>query len=178
MNSSVSNPLTGSLACRHIRDHLEQSGLESLLGAQVTLVPMPRSSPSKQNAIWPSQILAQTLVEHGLGRDWQPLLRRHVAVKRSAAAPVGERPGPEDHYESFRVVKVASLPDAITVVDDVVTRGATMLGAISRLHDVFANMPVRAFAFVRTTSYGPVTANPVPLVCKISLSDGRLWRDP
>ena len=166
------------VACQHIRDHLEPSGLASFLGPRVTLVPMPRSSPSKQNTIWPSQILARALVEHGLGRDWQPLLQRHVAVKRSATAPVGERPGPEDHYESFRVMLGTSPPDAITVVDDVVTRGATMLGAVSRLRDALGNVHVRGFAFVRTTSFEPVTANPVPVIATIRFTSGVPTRHP
>ena len=159
-------------ACEHIRDRLEQSELTTVLGTRFTLVPMPRSSPVRQGAVWPSQILAQALVRHGLGRDWQPLLERRIAVKRSATAPSGERPDPVDHYESFRVGSVASPPDAITVVDDVVTRGATMLGALSRLRDSFHDAQIQGFAFVRTTSFEPVMANPVPVISTVRLVDG------
>ena len=166
------------VACQHIRDHLEQSPLQSLLGSDVTLVPMPRCSPSRQNAIWPSRILVQSLLECGLGRDWQPLLQRQSAVQRSATAPAGERPDPKDHYDSFRVSNLTSPPRAITVVDDVVTRGATMVGAVSRLRETFRDVPVRGFAFVRTTSFEPVTANPVPVISTITLADGVVNRDP
>ena len=53
-----------------------------------------------------------------------------------------------------------------------------MLGAVSRLRDVFGEIPIQGFAFVRTMSFEPVTANPVPVVCRISLVDGWLRRDP
>ena len=166
------------MACRHIRDHLEEAGLRDFLGPHATLVPMPRSSPVRQNSIWPTRSLVEALVRSGLGRDWQPLLERHTVVKKSATAAPGERPGPEDHYESFRVINITRPSDAITVVDDVVTRGATMLAAVSRLQDAFGGKHVRGFAFVRTTSFEPVTANPVPLITTIRFAGGVLSRDP
>ena len=53
-----------------------------------------------------------------------------------------------------------------------------MLAAVSRLRDVFGEIPIQGFAFVRTTSFEAVTANPVPVVCLITLVDGRPRRDP
>ena len=53
-----------------------------------------------------------------------------------------------------------------------------MLAAVSRLREAFGNIPVRGFAFVRTTSFEPVTANPVPVICRITFVDGALDRDP
>lgn len=64
------------------------------------------------------------------------------------------------------------------MVDDVITRGATMLAAVSRLCGAFGDIPVCAFAFVRTTSFEPVTANPVPEICKITFDGVTLRREP
>lgn len=41
----------------------------------------------------------------------------------------------------------------ITVVDDVVTKGATLLGAASLLAGAFPRAEIRAFALVRTQGY-------------------------
>lgn len=40
----------------------------------------------------------------------------------------------------------------IVLIDDIVTRGATLLGAANRLHDVFPAARIRAFAAMRTSS--------------------------
>lgn len=37
-------------------------------------------------------------------------------------------------------------------MDDVITRGATLLGAVNKLADAFPNAKIRAFAFMRTMS--------------------------
>lgn len=38
------------------------------------------------------------------------------------------------------------------LVDDVITRGATLLGSASRLCEAFPDIPIRAFAVLRTVS--------------------------
>jgi adenine/guanine phosphoribosyltransferase-like PRPP-binding protein len=48
------------------------------------------------------------------------------------------------------VERVLVPPERITVVDDVVTKGATLLAAASRLAEAFPNAEVLAFAILRT----------------------------
>ena len=165
-------------ACKYIARHFVPSRPQDFLGPMVTLVPMPRSSLVAQNFLWPSRILAEALVKEGLGRDCQPLLHRMTAVRKSSTASPGERPGPEEHYESFRALSVTSRPRTVTVVDDVMTRGATMLAAVSRLRESLGDVSVRGFAFVRTTSFDPVTAIAAPALCKITFAHGVLRRNP
>ena len=50
------------------------------------------------------------------------------------------------------VTGILSKPDEIILVDDVVTRGATLLDAANRLADAFPETPIRAFAAMRTIS--------------------------
>ncbi|MEM1447466.1 MAG: hypothetical protein AAF957_06835 [Planctomycetota bacterium] len=46
----------------------------------------------------------------------------------------------------------------LTVVDDVITRGATMLAAVARLEETFPSAEVRGFALIRTISDRPIAA--------------------
>ena len=41
-------------------------------------------------------------------------------------------------------------PSRITVIDDVVTKGATLLAAVSRVAEAYDGVEVRAFALLRT----------------------------
>ena len=47
------------------------------------------------------------------------------------------RPTAEQHYESISVQGILSEPEEILLVDDVVTRGVTLLGCANRLADAF-----------------------------------------
>jgi len=40
----------------------------------------------------------------------------------------------------------------ILIVDDIVTRGATLLGAANRLRESYPGVPIKAFAAIRTVS--------------------------
>lgn len=54
------------------------------------------------------------------------------------------------HCETMAVDRVLVHPSRITVVDDVVTKGATLIAATSRVAEAFPETEVRAFALVRT----------------------------
>jgi hypothetical protein len=64
-------------------------------------------------------------------------------------------------------------------VDDVVTRGATLLGAASRLADALPAARVRAFAAIRTISnpeeFSSITAQ---VIGRIEYRDGETFRRP
>jgi phosphoribosylpyrophosphate synthetase len=49
----------------------------------------------------------------------------------------------------MQVQKVLSEPSNILLVDDIITRGATLLGAASRLAEAFPKAEIRAFAVMR-----------------------------
>ena len=145
----------------------------------MTLVPVPGSKPlSSRESLWPARSLVTTLVQSGLGRDWQPLLRRATEVRKSAYAPAGMRPTPAKHFDSFATIPANPSCTAITLVDDVITKGATMLAALSRLREAWPHIPVRGFALVRTMSYQPIRRNPVPALCRITLEGDQTIRVP
>ena len=168
-----------SSACRYLAGHLDESDLGAILGPGVTLVPVPGSKPLRsRDSVWPARSLVATLVQSGLGRDWQPLLRRATEVRKSAYAPAGMRPTPAKRFDSFATIPANPSCTAITLVDDVITRGATMLAALSRLREAWPHIPIRGFALVRTMSYQPIRRNPVPVLCRIRLEGDQAIRVP
>ena len=89
-------------------------------------------------------------VAAGLGREVMPCLTRTTAVPKSAFAGTGQRPTAPLHHETMAVQRALVRPERITVVDDIVTKGATLLAAVSRVAEAFPEAEVRAFALVRT----------------------------
>lgn len=131
--------------------HEQGAAFAGFLGPDVVLVPAPRSAPLKDpNALWPAQRIFARLVEAGLGREVLPCLRRTAAVPKSAFAPIGERPDVGRHPETMAVERSLLSATRITVVDDIVTKGATLLAAASRIAEAFGSADVRAFALLRT----------------------------
>jgi hypothetical protein len=134
-------------------------------GARVVLIPVPGSAPS-QRANWVGERLACCLKEVGLAADVWPILRRGHAVRKSAFAAAGERPTVLEHYASFALdedswsrapIGTRSLAREhgaselrLTLVDDVITRGRTLLAAAGRIHAALPGAEVRAFALLRT----------------------------
>jgi hypothetical protein len=114
------------------------------------LVPVPGSAPYIAGGLWAAEHLAAALVNEGLGGAAWTGLRRVRAVRKSATAAPGERPTVNLHYESFVIERPTIPPGRIVLIDDVVTKGRTLLAAASRVHEAFPCAQIRAFALVRT----------------------------
>lgn len=145
-------------------------------GHRVVLVPVPGSVPA-QGAHWVGERLAWCMKEIGLAAEVWPVLRRRYAVRKSAFAPAGERPSVLEHYASFALEPVfrssaTGGPSAVvrepseeclrlTLVDDVITRGRTLLAAAERLREAFPAAKIRAFALLRTLRRDEVLRRPL-----------------
>ncbi|MCC6774092.1 MAG: phosphoribosyltransferase [Gemmatimonadaceae bacterium] len=77
-------------------------------------------------------------------------LIRREAVPKSAYATPGERPSVQRHYETIDVQVELIAPRRLLVVDDVITRGRTMLACARRLQEALPGCEVRCFGLVRT----------------------------
>jgi predicted amidophosphoribosyltransferase len=159
---------------------LEGSVLQSLFGPDVTLVPVPGSAPlQKASSRWPSMEIAEALVGAGLASRVLPALSRTVAVPKSAFASAGQRPTARRHYETIRVDPEVGATERLLLVDDVVTKGKTLLGAASRLSEGFPERDIRGFALLRTLGLQPEIERILdPVLGVIELRGDEAWREP
>jgi predicted amidophosphoribosyltransferase len=124
--------------------------LSGFFGPTDLLVPVPGSLPHNTGNSWASQHLALALVKEGLGGAAWAGLHRVRAVRKSATAAPGTRPTVSLHYESFYVERPTEPPEGIVLIDDVITKGRTLLAAASRIQEAFPGVQIRAFALLRT----------------------------
>jgi predicted amidophosphoribosyltransferase len=131
----------------------EKSGLfGTFFRSNTLLVPVPSSSLMEKDTLWVPERIANALVKKGFGKQVVPCLRRETAVQKAATSPAHDRPSVKDHYDSFSVQGSLSEPEDILLIDDVITRGATLLGCANRLISVFPKCRIHAFAAIRTIS--------------------------
>lgn len=152
--------------------------LAGFLGPGQVLVPVPGSAPAVAGVMSVPEHLAMALIEAGLGRDiWKGLYRARP-VRKSATAPPLSRPTVGAHYDSFSVA-AAAVPSRIVLIDDVVTKGRTLLAAAARLKDASPNSEIRAFALLRTMGrIGGVERLLSPCVGEIRWRAGDAYRNP
>jgi hypothetical protein len=154
------------------------SPLAGFFSSSTVLVPVPGSVPRARDATNVAGRLAKALLDEGLGHDvWQGL-RRIRAVRKSATASAGLRPTVKNHYDSFAVEASAPLREVL-LIDDVVTKGRTLLAAAWRLQEAFPDAHVRAFALLRTMGLAPDVSRLLdPCAGEIKWWAGDAYRDP
>lgn len=140
-------------AAQRLADERADGILDEFFGTAPLLVPVPRSSLTVEGGIWPAYNIAAALVGQGIGATVVPCLQRVRAVTKSAFAVSGARPKAMEHYESMIVTRMVVDREELCLVDDVITKGATLLAAASRLHEAYPHAKIVAFALVRTLGF-------------------------
>jgi len=135
-----------------IQRKIDNLPFASFFQPETILIPVPKSSLMQPHSLWVPERIATALVTAGIGKEVASCLVRAKPVPKAALSKPSERPTAAQHYESMAVQGSLSKPDEILLVDDVVTRGATLLGAANRLADAFPQSHIRAFAAMRTIS--------------------------
>jgi predicted amidophosphoribosyltransferase len=163
--------------------HLAAAGadpaVQPFFGQDVILVPAPGSALRGAGTLWVPEHICAAFVAENLGARVDPCLSRVAAVPKSATSPRHQRPNAQKHYDTMGVSGGSLIAERILVVDDVVTSGATLLAAVSRICDAFPHADVRAFALARAISDGDIQTTHLPIRGVIRLrTDGKTWRDP
>lgn len=174
-----SNQTISDYLVQRMAQELERLPFADFFINKPILVPIPRTTLMKQDALWVPQRIAISLVQRGLGSKVIECLKRVKAIPKAASSSPKDRPKAMDHYSSLGV-ETLSKADEIVLVDDVVTRGATIMGAANRLVDVFPTARIRAFVMVRTVSNSvEFTSIRDPLKGTITLAaNGETHREP
>jgi len=103
------------------------ASLEDILNADSVLIPVPGSGLTRPNTVWPALSICNALRKFGLGAAIETSLRRAHAVQKSAGNQT--RPSLEEHYKSFSVQGTLTAAKNLTLIDDVVTSGTTLMAA-------------------------------------------------
>ena len=119
---------------------------------------MPKSAPlnpKEKKGLWMSDVICRRIRRKGIVSDVLPCLERTVAIPPSHLSPRGERASLEDHVRTLQITSNTMVSGQITLVDDFITKGTTMLAGVSVLQHAFPNCKIVGFALVRTRGLVP-----------------------
>jgi len=125
--------LMSELVVQTIERRIMELPFASFFHSKPILVPTPNSALARPDTLWVPDRLPKALVRRGLGQNVMQCLVRVKALPKAATSDAANRPKAAAHYDSMKVQKVLSEPEEILLVDDIVTRGATLLGAANKL---------------------------------------------
>lgn len=182
------------LAARIWLEAVGRGHFAAVFGDRVVLIPVPGSAPVQRDD-WVGERLAWCLRELGLAAEVWPVLRRRHSVRKSAFAPAGERPSVLEHYASFAVERAVwggelfgqysvvaesgGFGLRLTLVDDVITRGRTLLAAARRVREAFPEAELRSFALLRTLGPNEMLRQVLdPCEGEVRWRYGDAWRCP
>lgn len=159
--------------------HINKYALKSIFGPDVVLVPMPSSSKPLPGGLWVPQRLASAFVDFGLGAHALPILKRMETIPKSAYSAPGHRSSAQRHYETLRTSRLLFAQERVVIIDDVITSGATMVGAASVLAEAYPSTQIMGFAMIRTISNAAEFVKLIdPCVGTITRRGDSTHRDP
>ena|ERR1700733_2366640 len=171
--------LTSDWFAELVQKYLDSLPFRDYFNGKAVLVPTPGSGKKQSNGLWIALRLADALFKRGLAREVRPCLERAIPVPKSATSLAANRPKAERHFETMSVQKGFADLNEIVLIDDVITRGATTLGAANRLIEAFPTARIRVFATVRTiSSPSAFTGIAMPCVGKVELRGIDCYRRP
>ncbi len=141
------NPRTIESAVSELTKH----NFKNFFGPEVALVPVPKSSLMKKGTLWTPLRIAQEMERQGLGIV-SACLERTTPVPKAATAQSELRPKVRDHIASITLKPSLHMPERIVLVDDIVTRGSTLLGCANVFKRQYPDADIKGFAIIRTIS--------------------------
>lgn len=128
--------------------------VRNVMGGDTIAVPVPGSAVRRHGSLWVPERICEALQRRRLVAAVEPMVQRMVTVPKSAFAMRGQRPTAQRHYETMAATRLEEPPERVILVDDIVTSGATILAAASRVADLYPEATVLGFAVARAVSTG------------------------
>lgn len=115
------------------------------------LVPVPRSTPLVQGAVFPTKIIADTFIAKGLGSHVVDCLIRLYAIPKSSSAySAATRNTIKTNLDSLGVQIQSFDEKNIIIFDDLLTLGRTTMAAAIKIAQAYPDKNVKIFAAFRT----------------------------
>ncbi len=141
---------------RRVSQLYENGTFANFFGNDVVLIPVPGSTLRRDTSTsWVPEKICNVLHEEGWANSIMCNAQRVCAVPKSAYQEPGERPDAKKHYDSIAVSYELIPPTKVLLVDDIVTKGNTMLGCATRVRETFPKAEIKAFAVIRTMGLQP-----------------------
>lgn len=122
------------------------------------LVPVPKSSLHMEGAVYPSRIIAQTLVDNGLGNSVVDCLRRIYPIPKSSSQFTAETRNTVDvHLDSLEVRPLLISEPTIILIDDILTLGRTFMASAIKMQEMYPEKEIKIFSPIRTRSFEKIT---------------------
>jgi hypothetical protein len=143
--------LMSDLIAQTVKRRMPELEFASIFDGHPLFVPTPSSSLKKANSLDVANRIATALGKE-LGCEVNECLKRVIPLPKSATSMAANRSKADRHFASLEVQKPLYEPKSIVLIDDVVTRGATLLGAANRLLATYPDCSIKAFTAMRTMS--------------------------
>nr|WP_314492245.1 phosphoribosyltransferase [uncultured Chryseobacterium sp.] len=122
--------------------------------ANSALVPVPRSTPLIEGAVFPAKIICETFVSNGLGDSVADCLKRKYAIPKSSGQFHAEtRNTVQAHQDSLVITPVLITEPTIIIVDDILTLGRTSMASALELQKVYPDKKIKIFCAIRTRGW-------------------------
>ncbi len=136
-----------------LSQRINESNLSDYFSNSV-LVPVPRSTPLVEGAVFPAQIICETFVKNGLGESVASCVNRAYAIPKSSSQFHAEtRNTVQIHQESLIIKPVLISEPTIIVVDDILTLGRTSFATALELQKNYPDKEIKIFCAIRTRGW-------------------------
>lgn len=106
-------------------------------------------------AVFPSKILAEGLMSHGIGSSVFESLQRTVAIQKSSSQYTAElRNSVQTHLDSIQATPLFIPEPTIIIIDDVLTLGRTAMASAMKMKEIYPEKEIKIFSPFRTRSLG------------------------
>lgn len=137
-----------------VHDDLRSLPFAHFFRSDTVLVPVPRSSLMQPGTLWVPDRIATAMAATSVGGECVRYLTRAQPLRKAAFSDPSDRPLPAEQFETLAVQGRISEPppSQVVLVDDIITRGSTLLGAANRIVESFPAAQIRGFAAMRTAT--------------------------